>query len=260
MDSSKVGQEKFEISNKNYYSNATKQEAEVEEQTCNRNEIENYEDISKLSRFCTNGERIKEMQISIGELRRVCVLGDVKWTEKELRTKACNYVLAMHRYRNNISKKSIYIMPEASKQVESKGLSGSLSMVVDTFVDESIRHNLASSIWCDLPTNSSDPKKLGYYYECVAEFGFNHIIVIGEMLYGLLFIDCYGRVFQWENMEQVLWPVGNSLEDVKSHEDLVVWTVEDDIVYEDSRDSLKPRKPSSVKSTKNNRLKKKKKK
>ncbi|CAB4420119.1 unnamed protein product [Rhizophagus irregularis] len=69
---------------------------------------------------------------------------------------------------------------------------------------------------------------------------------------------CYGRVFQWENMEQVLWPVGDSLEDVKSHEDLVVWTVEDGVVYEESIDSLKPRKTSSVKGTKNNRSKKKK--
>ncbi|CAB4480474.1 unnamed protein product [Rhizophagus irregularis] len=130
--------------------------AGVEEQICTRNEIGKYEDIGELPGFCTNRRAIKELQTSIGELRRVCVLGDAEWTGEEYRTKAY----------------------------------------------------------------------------------------------------CYGRVFQWENMEQVLWPVGDSLEDVKSHEDLVVWTVEDGIVYEESIDSLKPRK---TKGTKNNRSKKKKK-
>ncbi|PKY47591.1 hypothetical protein RhiirA4_462853 [Rhizophagus irregularis] len=232
--------------------------AGVEEQICTRNEIGKYEDIGELPGFCTNRRAIKELQTSIGELRRVCVLGDAEWTGEEYRTKACNFVHAMYRYGNDVSERSMFMVPEASGRVGSKGLGRNLSMVVDTFVDEFVRRNIASSICCDLPTNSSDPEKLGYYYECVAEFGFNHIIVIGEMLYGLLFLDCYGRVFQWENMEQVLWPVGDSLEDVKSHEDLVVWTVEDGVVYEESIDSLKPRKTSSVKGTKNNRSKKKK--
>ncbi|RGB40465.1 hypothetical protein C1646_687788 [Rhizophagus diaphanus] len=151
---------------------------------------------------------------------------------------------------------SMSILREASGRVESNGLGGSSYMLVDTFVDESVRRNIASSIRCDLPANSCDPEMLNHYYECVAEFGFNHIIVIGEMLYGLLFLDCYGRVFQWENMEQVLWPMGDSLEDSKSHEDLVVWTVEDGVVYEESKDSLEPR---DVKGTKNKRSKKKKK-
>ncbi|PKK59503.1 hypothetical protein RhiirC2_762618, partial [Rhizophagus irregularis] len=37
-------------------------------------------------------------------------------------------------------------------------------------------------------------------------------------------------------MEQVLWPVGDSLEDMKPYKDLVVWTVEDGIVYEISKE------------------------
>ena len=143
-------------------------------------------------------------------------------------------IAEVHKNRNNVSDRSMYTLPEASERVESKGLGGSLSIVVDTF-DESVRRNLASSMGYDLLTNGSDLEKLDYYYECVAEFGINHIIVIGEMLYGLLFLDCYGRVFQWENMEQVLWPMGDSLEDSKSHEDLVVWTVEDGVVYEESK-------------------------
>ncbi|CAB4425129.1 unnamed protein product [Rhizophagus irregularis] len=197
------------------------------------------------------------MQASFRELHRVCVLGDAKQVEEEFRAKTCNYVLAMHSNENNVSKRSICILPTASEQVGLERLNSSLYMVVDTFVDESVRRNLASSILCDLPTNSADPEKLGCYYKCIAEFGFNHIIVIGEMLYGLFFIDCYGRVFQWEDMEQVLWPVGDSLEDMKPYKDLVIWTVEDGVVYEESKDSLKP---SSVKGIKNNHSRKKKKK
>ncbi|RGB43343.1 hypothetical protein C1646_749915 [Rhizophagus diaphanus] len=257
-------EENFELSSKDYHSIATDKEAPtcsskfklhcqrgedcqihvwcvdslqagVEKRICTQNENEEYENIGKLSGFCTNERAIKDLQTTIGELRRVCV------------------------YRHDVSERTMCMVPKGSERVESKGLGYDLSMVVDTFVDESVRRNLASSIWCDLSINSSDPEKLSYYYECVAEFGFNHIIVIGEMLYGLLFLDCYGRVFQWENMEQVLWPVGDSLENTKSHEDLVIWTVEDGVVYEKPADSLKPRKITSVKGTKNNRSKKKKK-
>ncbi|PKC01776.1 hypothetical protein RhiirA5_381473 [Rhizophagus irregularis] len=229
----------------------------IEEQICNQHENEKYKDTGIFSKFCTNRQRIKEMQASFGELHRVCVLRDAKQAEEEFRAKICNYVLAMHSNENNVCKRSICILPTASEQVGLEGLNGSLYMVVDTFVDESVCRNLASSILCDLPTNSADPEKLGCYYKCIAEFGFNHIIVIGEMLYGLLFIDCYGRVFQWEDMEQVLWPVGDSLEDMKPYKDLVIWTVEDGVVYEESKDSLKP---SSVKGIKNNHSRKKKKK
>ncbi|GES80607.1 hypothetical protein GLOIN_2v1883854 [Rhizophagus clarus] len=41
---------------------------------------------------------------------------------------------------------------------------------------------------------------------------FNHIIIIGECYAGLLFLDCYGRVFEWNNsMCGILWPLGDYL-------------------------------------------------
>ncbi|PKK60514.1 hypothetical protein RhiirC2_761719 [Rhizophagus irregularis] len=64
-------------------------------------------------------------------------------------------------------------------------------------------------------------------------------------------------------MEQVLWPVGNSLEDMIPYEDLVIWTVEDGVVYEESKDSLIPdslKEKGTKKGTKNKRSRKKKKK
>jgi len=47
----------------------------------------------------------------------------------------------------------------------------------------------------------------------VQEFGFDHIILIGKRDYGILFLDCYGRVFVLNDMSGVLWPRGNSLDE-----------------------------------------------
>lgn len=206
------------------------------EQICNRHENKKHEDIVKFSKICTNTCRINDMQASIWELRRVCVLGDANWVGEKYKVKLCNYVLAIHKNENDACNRTMCILQKTSGQVESKELGDDSScMIVDTFVDKSVCHNLASSILYDLPTNSADPEKLGCYYRCVAKFGFNYIIVIGGLSCGLLFIDCYGRVFQWEDMEQVLWPVGNSLDDMIPYEDLVIWTVEDGVVYEESK-------------------------
>ncbi|CAG8486044.1 17260_t:CDS:2 [Rhizophagus irregularis] len=60
----------------------------------------------------------------------------------------------------------------------------------------------------------SDPRELIYYINRVAEFGFNHIIIVGETEYGMIFIDCYGRVFMWDDESPMLWPLGNSPEEV----------------------------------------------
>ena len=72
-----------------------------------------------------------------------------------------------------------------------------------------------------------------YFYE-VQEFGFNHIILVGKRDYGIIFIDCYGRVFELDRMSDALWPLGNSLEEVATKRlDGTVWDVDDNgIVHE----------------------------
>lgn len=66
--------------------------------------------------------------------------------------------------------------------------------LVLSFVDqESVSHLLLVN---DLPYDSRDPKEFTEftdYMESVAEFGFNHIIIIGEIDYGMVFMDCYSR-------------------------------------------------------------------
>ncbi|PKC01744.1 hypothetical protein RhiirA5_381489 [Rhizophagus irregularis] len=168
------------------------------------------------------------MRLSFGELCRVGTLGIAKRTNKEIQ---CNYVYTMHEYKND-GDGLVSNMSESSEQNESEGLGLSVSMVVCTFVDESICRNIAASIHITL-IDSKDLEKHDNFYEYIAEFGFEHIIVIGETYNGLLFLDCYGRVLKWQEMQLAIWPLGNSLEEVelklKSNRlDRVIWTVKYD--------------------------------
>jgi len=204
---------------------------------CIQEESRHDESIEMVSEFCSNTGRRRCLRSSLGELCRVGTLGIVNRTKEEAQTKTCNYVYAKHEHKHGCDG-SMYKMSEGSEQNESKGL-GRVAMIVETFVDESVRRNITASVGKNLYTNN-DLEKLDYFYEWIAKFGFDHIIVIGKVLYaGLLFLDCYGRVFEWEEMVQVLWPLGNSIEEVESRlksnkrRDRVVWTAEyDGVMYQ----------------------------
>ncbi|CAG8695386.1 9523_t:CDS:2, partial [Acaulospora morrowiae] len=96
-----------------------------------------------------------------------------------------------------------------SKRIEQdESFRNNTLMIVDTFKDESSRRHLASSIGCEL------------------------LLIIEN---GMVFLDCYDRVFQWEEECQMLWPLGNSLEEVMSNgeKNQVPWYWEyDGAVYE----------------------------
>ncbi|CAG8618973.1 10416_t:CDS:2 [Funneliformis caledonium] len=55
-----------------------------------------------------------------------------------------------------------------------------------------------------------------YYLNEIHEFGFIHIIIIGmlligTLLYRIIFLECYSHIFNLNMMFRVLWPVRNSL-------------------------------------------------
>ena len=54
--------------------------------------------------------------------------------------------------------------------------------------------------------------------------------------YWIIFLDCFGRVFQWDDKSVKLWPLGDSPEEVAKHpikgEDQLAWFVMDGVVYE----------------------------
>ena len=86
----------------------------------------------------------------------------------------------------------------------------------------------ASNLSCIKPGSN-----LNIYINMIQEFGFNHIILIGEREHGIIFLDCYGRVFLWDDNFQMVYPLGDSLEEVPKRpiED-IAWFVENGIVYE----------------------------
>ncbi|RIA87840.1 hypothetical protein C1645_827202 [Glomus cerebriforme] len=238
-----------------------------EQQVCCAAEGKLHEDTEQLFEFCPNERTIIDLQTSIGKLRRIGTLENASWTKEEIRPRKCNFVLANHKNNNSDSNGIVSKMSTSSDRDESERLRHHLPMVVDSFVNEPVRRDIATSIGCKLPIRSDEPEKLTYYMMCVAKYGFEHIIFIGEMIYGIVFLDCYGRVFQYEDMCQVLWPLGESLEEVRSklksnkQEDQVVWIAErDGIIYEIPFDLPKPEQTNTnaIKGKKNKRSKKKK--
>ncbi|CAB4401352.1 unnamed protein product [Rhizophagus irregularis] len=53
------------------------------------------------------------------------------------------------------------------------------------------------------------------YIEEVMEYGFDHIIIIGQQNCGILFLDCFGRVFNLDGMSSTLVFHGDYLEGVE---------------------------------------------
>jgi hypothetical protein len=102
-------------------------------------------------------------------------------------------------------------VPSVSVRNENDGLasaSNNSSILVNTFAE---RSRFASFIGHEFFTDS-EAEDLTDYIACVEEFGFNHIIIIGEVDFGMIFLDCYGRIFKWDDENQILWPLGD-LED-----------------------------------------------
>ncbi|CAG8438565.1 3167_t:CDS:2 [Funneliformis mosseae] len=77
---------------------------------------------------------------------------------------------------------------------------------------------------------SRNPTTYKCYLEDVKAYGFDHIILIGDCHTGILFLDCYGRVFEWEDSMGVLWSLGDylSMAEKESLTRRVIWSVEYD--------------------------------
>ncbi|GBB97556.1 hypothetical protein RclHR1_00300035 [Rhizophagus clarus] len=199
---------------------------------------EQYEDVEmgRGQGFKQKGKT--RVQTQIGELLRIGVLGGMEWTT-EFPSENCRFVHAHNQPQGFNNEGSMFVMPACTRNDKEKSkYNDTHYTLVDTFKNKSQQHKIATSIGReDLIDIESDPKKLDYYIASVAEFGFNHIIIIGEVDYGMLFLDCYGRVFLWEDMNQFIYPLANSLEEIpkrinEEKEKDLAWFVKDGIVYE----------------------------
>jgi hypothetical protein len=78
---------------------------------------------------------------------------------------------------------------------------GMAPIVVEKIKDDLNRTFVAMSLGFMLSEDS--PKHLLSGIKLVQMYGFDHIIIVGELPYGILFFDCYGRVFEWSSMVDV---------------------------------------------------------
>ncbi|CAB5143584.1 hypothetical protein RhiirA1_394916 [Rhizophagus irregularis] len=186
------------------------------ENKCGRNKSEgNNEEVRKndgISRgkSCPNSARIEHMQAPMGKLRRI--IG------------------------KDGSQRPLHNVSESNTLIESQGCCSNLSMVVEIMESESNRYQLAVAANqgpCEVSslTECMNAKSdYGSYFDEVKNFGFNHIILVGKREYGIIFLDCYGRLFELDMMSGVLWPLGNSLEEAKTKPwtGEVAWNIGDD--------------------------------
>ncbi|RGB29581.1 hypothetical protein C1646_766469 [Rhizophagus diaphanus] len=157
-------------------------------------------------RQCPNQRIIKALQLQFGKLLRI---------------------------RSSIIKnqESMSQMPVCEKTDGTASHCRDTSMLVDKFEDISRIATLLKFEILD-----EDPKELTYYITCIAKFYFDHIIIIGETNCGVIFLDCYGRVFLWDDENLLLWPLGNSPEEASKYtikgKNRLGWFVKNGIVYD----------------------------
>lgn len=130
-------------------------------------------------------------------------------SSKNLSTCTC----ALSLYQSSIEhQRTMYQVPVCNRTDGSPSRGSGTLMLVDKFEDISRIATLFK-----LKILDSDPKELTYYIRSIAKFYFDHIIIIGETNCGIIFLDCYDRVFLWDDENLLLWPLGNSPEEASKY-------------------------------------------
>ncbi|RIA81162.1 hypothetical protein C1645_837434 [Glomus cerebriforme] len=186
---------------------------------------------------CPNNRTIRELSPSLGELFRIGTLAGTTWTTEDPTT-SCRYVLPHIMHEKNHLSKSIdnqapmHQVSKGSRPYESHANCKNSLMVIEKIKNKYNVRRIATLTQLKLLNEESD---FTDDIKSVKKFGFNHIIIIGERDYGMLFLDCYGRMFDWDSMSLVLWPIGNYLDVVagNSKTSQMIWDVEfDGTVFE----------------------------
>lgn len=186
------------------------------------------ESYTSIIECCPNQERTQTLQSSMGQLLRIGTLAGTTWT-KEIPKTPCHLVVPNVKSRGANIPETMSPVPAGGKQDEVRGCRNSSTnplMIVDMIASESDRCRVATYINRNL--ESGDPPIC--YMRDVKQFGFDHIIIIGKRYCGLLFLDCFGRVFDWDSMSDVLWPLGDywNLTTKESRTSSIVWGLEFD--------------------------------
>ncbi|RIA98206.1 hypothetical protein C1645_813069 [Glomus cerebriforme] len=160
---------------------------------------------------CPNKDGVFDLQSSVGELFRIHSLDGVMWEENP--EVPCNFVQPHDQSRRKICDVS---MSEVSVGGEYNGTKRDCKdrpIVVEKIKDEFDSMFVALSLGFMIREYSA--KHLISQVKQVQEYGFDHIIIIGELPFGILFMDCYGRVFEWNTDLDILYLHGDDIEAAK---------------------------------------------
>jgi len=217
----------------------------VRQQPINSNvEGENYTDITMVPfECCPNQERIRSLQLSLGQLRRIGALADNAWTKEKPKT-PCRLVVPNVQSTAAKIPESMCHVPKGEKKDESREgrkIPENPFMLVEMIADKKDRKRVGNYLNCYV--EGGDPSTLICYMEIVKQYGFDHIILIGQRYAGILFLDCYGRVFEWESMCNVLWSLGDyrNVATKESRTSRLIWGLEFDgtiVEFEDVKDGM----------------------
>jgi len=157
-------------------------------------------------------DRIRGLSPSLGQLLRVYTLESIAWDEK----KPCHLVLPDNRpkIRKNEDNASMWQVSASDEKNEILGYRNNFPMVIETIMNPN-RCYIANSLGYKLHDKDQEDyisyikEELIGYIEEVNRYGFDHIIIIGELNYGMLFLDCFGRVFNLDGMTDAIWFLGD---------------------------------------------------
>jgi hypothetical protein len=108
----------------------------------------------------------------------------------------------------------------SDKNDEEHGYRNNLPILIDTIMKPN-RCYIANSLGFELHDKDQEDyisyikKELDGYIEEAIDYGFDHIIIIGELNYGLLFLDCFGYVFNLDSVTSTLLFYGDYFKGVE---------------------------------------------
>jgi hypothetical protein len=174
---------------------------------------------------CRNQGKNERLCKYLGPLCRNGTLEGSSWDPKT----SCYIVLPDDRskWKNNSSMSSL------SDNNEFDTTCSNPSLVAEMIANESDRIRIATSLGIKIQSDDLQINSIRSYLMDVAQCGFNHIIIIGEFYCGLLFLDCFERVFRWDAMNGILVFMGDFFKAVSEKPCEILWGVlEDGTVWE----------------------------
>ncbi|CAG8627584.1 2401_t:CDS:2, partial [Funneliformis mosseae] len=180
-------------------------------------------------------ERFENFQAQKVFLRELCqnsALDSTLWIE--ILKKLCKLIFPDNNNRESEDQASMSQVQVGSEDNKMLGLRNDLSnslMLVEMITCESDICRIASYI--DLEIKAKAPlEDLIIYIEHVKWYSFNHIIINGELYCGMLFLDCYSCLFEWNHMEYLLLLLGDYLKKNFQLDPAVAWGTADGFVFE----------------------------